>query len=683
MPGRPTATFFTPIQTNFTSGIFSGRLFGRTDLAQYSNALRHCYNFNLLAHGGANKRSGTRYINEVKDSSKTTKLIPFIFSTVQAYTLEFGDQYIRFYRDEGQILSGGSPYEISTPYLHTQLVDLRFAQSNDVLYLVHPLHRPMELSRLDHTSWTLTDFDFQDGPYKALNTEALTLTPSATAGSVTITASASLFASTDVDGWIRIRNGGGASWGAAQITAYISATQVTALVKTGFPFGGIGPTTGWHMPGWSDTVGWPSAQPTFFESRLCFANTLDEPSTFWISETENFNTFSPTDAAGVVSATNGMRRTIADNQVNAIFWLVSEKVLIAGTSSGPWTIEPATTIEPFGPANIRAYKENRQGAANTPVIFGDSVLYVSRSGLKLRELSFNFESDKKESIDISLLSEGITENSSIVEINYIEEPDNKITAVLSNGSFILVTYIKSQKVVAWHKHIIAGTNAKVKSHSTIPSVDSKTDTTYIIVERTINSNVVQYIEFFEEEYIPTSLTDHSEAFFIDSGLTYSGVSTQSIAGLDHLEGESVRVLVNGASHPDVVVSSGTITLTKPTTKAQIGLGYKAHLETLNIEVAQRNGSSQGRQKAISKVIVRLHESIGGMLGNGDPTLNQELLPARNVSDPTNIAPPLRSEDRIVDYESDTNSDGRIVIEQDLALPFTVLAIMPQVDILSK
>ena len=121
-----------------------------------------------------------------------TRLIPFEFSTIQTYVLEFGNQYMRVYKDKGQVLSGGSAFEISTPYLTAELFEIKFAQSADVMYITHPNHAARKLSRTGHTSWTLTEIDFTDGPYLSQNTTSTTLTPSGTSGSVNITASASL-----------------------------------------------------------------------------------------------------------------------------------------------------------------------------------------------------------------------------------------------------------------------------------------------------------------------------------------------------------------------------------------------------------------------------------------------------------------------------------------------------------
>ena len=176
-------------QTNFTAGEFSPLLEGRVELAKYKDAVSKLENFYTFPHGPVDKRPGTRFISTVKTESAKTRLVPFIFSTIQAYVLEFGNNYIRFYKDEGQITSGGSAYEISTTYTTAQIPDLRFTQSADILYICHSAHAPKQLSRTGHTSWTLSAYDYGDGPYIEENTTATTLSPSGTTGNVVITAS--------------------------------------------------------------------------------------------------------------------------------------------------------------------------------------------------------------------------------------------------------------------------------------------------------------------------------------------------------------------------------------------------------------------------------------------------------------------------------------------------------------
>ena len=126
------------------------KLDGRTDFAKYATGAKTLENFLVHPQGSATRRVGTKFIAEVKDSSKKTRLIPFEFSTVQTYVLEFGDQYMRVYKDQGQVLSGGSAFEISTPYLEAELFDLKFAQSADVMYICHPNHDARKLIK----NWT-------------------------------------------------------------------------------------------------------------------------------------------------------------------------------------------------------------------------------------------------------------------------------------------------------------------------------------------------------------------------------------------------------------------------------------------------------------------------------------------------------------------------------------------------
>ena len=168
--------------TSFVSGELGAKLDGRTDFNKYATGAKTLENFLVHPQGSATRRVGTQFIAEVKNSAAKTRLIPFEFSTVQTYVLEFGNQYMRVYKDKGQVQSGGSAFEISTPYLTAELFDIKFSQSADVMYICHPNHSARKLSRTGHTAWTLTEIDFTDGPYLSENTTSTTLTPSGTSG---------------------------------------------------------------------------------------------------------------------------------------------------------------------------------------------------------------------------------------------------------------------------------------------------------------------------------------------------------------------------------------------------------------------------------------------------------------------------------------------------------------------
>lgn len=219
------------IQTNFTAGEQSPLLRGRVDIAKYPNSARTIENFRIMAHGGIQKREGSIFASEVRYSDKKTRLIEFEFSTTQAYTLEFGDKYIRIYRNNGQVTyshsitgvtkanpavvdfgfeknhrtgdkvdissvggmtelngntytitrvdnfsfsldgvdstsygtytSGGAavrPYSIETPWIESELFDLQFSQSADVMWITHQNVKVQKLSRSADDVWTLTAY---------------------------------------------------------------------------------------------------------------------------------------------------------------------------------------------------------------------------------------------------------------------------------------------------------------------------------------------------------------------------------------------------------------------------------------------------------------------------------------------------------------------------------------------
>lgn len=156
---------FNNILTNFTAGELSPRMQGRVDIARYFNGCRQLRNSISMTHGGSTRRPGTYYVSKAKYPDKKVRIIPFEFSTVQAYILEFGDKYIRFYKNKGQILSGDEAYEIETPYLEADLFDLYFEQSADVLYIAHPSYAPRKVTRTEHTAWTITEQSFTTNPF--------------------------------------------------------------------------------------------------------------------------------------------------------------------------------------------------------------------------------------------------------------------------------------------------------------------------------------------------------------------------------------------------------------------------------------------------------------------------------------------------------------------------------------
>jgi len=649
--------------TSFVSGEFSAKLDGRTDFAKYQTSCKTLENFLIHPQGAATRRVGTQFISEIKDSTKKTRLIPFEFSTTQTYILEFGNQYIRFYKDKGQILSGGSAYEISSPYLEAELFDIKFAQSADVMYLVHPNHETSKLSRTGHTSWSLDEVEFTDGPYLAVNTTSTTMSPSATTGNgITITASANTFVSTDVGRLINFSNG------YAKITAFSSATSVTADVKDDFDT--TSANTDWKLGAFSDTTGHPSFV-SFFEQRLVFAGTSSEPQTLYFSKSGDYENMT----AGT-NADDAMVYTIASNQVNVIRFLKTQRTLIVGTVGGEFTVSADGTDAAVTPTNITIKRQSSYGSANVDAIpAGNATLFLQRAKRKIRELSYNFDVDGYQAADLTILNDVVTKTG-INEMTYQQSPDSILWCVRDDGVLAGLTYLRGEEVIAWHRHILGGSfgdgNAVVESVASI-SGELNEDELWVIVKRTINGATKRYVECFAQfDFDETTPTDFR---FLDSHLTYSGSATTTLSGLDHLEGQTVSILADGATHPNKVVSSGSITLDRQTEKAVVGLSYDSVLQTMRIEGGAAEGTSQGKTKRISKVVLRLFETVGVKVG---PSLdNLEAIPFRTSSDPMDTpVSTFIAGDKEIEFNDDFNSDGFIFIKQDQALPCSILAIYP-------
>ena len=148
-------------QNSFVGGEWAPSLYGRTDLAKYSTAVRRMRNAYPHPHGGASNRGGTEFVNEVKTSAKVTRLVAFQFSVVQTYILEFGHQYFRVYKDGAVVLDGSNNvYEVVTTWVEADLALLKFTQSADVLYVTHPSYKPRKISRTGHAAWSLSDVAF-------------------------------------------------------------------------------------------------------------------------------------------------------------------------------------------------------------------------------------------------------------------------------------------------------------------------------------------------------------------------------------------------------------------------------------------------------------------------------------------------------------------------------------------
>ena len=321
-------------------------------------------------------------------------------------------------------------------------------------------------------------------------------------------------------------------------------------------------------------------------------------------------------------------------------------------------------------------KQSNHGAANIDAVaVANATLFVQRAKRKLRELAYNFDVDGYIAPDLTILAEHVTKGG-IVEMAYQEEPLAIIWCVRDDGELVALTYQREQEVVAWHRHVFGGAfgsgNAVCESVAVIPTEDSEYEL-YMIIKRTINGATKRYVEYLNT--FDFDETDNTSFNFLDSQLSYSGASATTISGLSHLEGQTVSVLADGATHPDKTVSSGSITLDRSASDVKVGLGYTSLLKTMRIDAGAQNGTSQAKTKRIYEVTARLYESVGVEIG---PDLsNMERVPFRTSSDPMDQGIPPFTGDKEVEFRGNYDTDGFMIVRQTQPLPLTILSLYPR------
>ena len=154
---------------SFAGGEYSPAIYPRVDLEKYKSGLKTCRNFIIHPTGGASNRCGSQYIDDARYDDSMCIAQEFIFNQDQAYVLEFGHLYVRFYTNGAQIQSSGSAYQVETPYRHSDLTSLRFESSADVIFITHPDYITRTLSRYAESNWVLETYEPDDGPFMPEN----------------------------------------------------------------------------------------------------------------------------------------------------------------------------------------------------------------------------------------------------------------------------------------------------------------------------------------------------------------------------------------------------------------------------------------------------------------------------------------------------------------------------------
>jgi hypothetical protein len=259
-----------------------------------------------------------------------------------------------------------------------------------------------------------------------------------------------------------------------------------------------------------------------------------------------------------------------------------------------------------------------------------------------------------------------------MDMVHVQSPSPLVWVRRENGTFIGLTYEKEQEVLAWHRHGLGGSGL-VKDLGAIAGDDG--DEYWMTVERVIDGQTVRYIEIMTTPEIGN--TAKADFTYLDCHLTYDGAPTATVSGLNHLEGETIKVLADGAVHPDVTVLGGRITLGTEASVIHIGYGYTSILETMDLEAGAQAGTAHGRPKRISNCSVRFYRTLGGRLGTA---AKMDTIPFRSTADPMDASPPLFSGFKHVPFPAGWEGEALVRIEHDQPLPCNVLSVTVEMNV---
>lgn len=747
------------------AGEVSKRALARQDQNKYLASCESLENFDPLTLGGVKRTPGTRYIAETKlsgtGSNETVRLIRFVFSNTDAYIMELGHEYIRFFYEDGEGIgapvldaSGLLPLEYATPFDHGDLELLMPYQSGDVVYFPSGIYPLQKLSRIDISpvefEWTEVGFDTPATvPYEPTGTNlgGATLTPGATTGDgVTFTASSAVFLAGDVG---RIIISGAAR---ATIVTFTDTTHVDADIIDDFPdtnpiaaddwrlrlaprvdldpnkkepigatitltttvdafrssdlgkfisiYGGFVEITKVNSaqsvrgiiradlrdatddnppatPAWSlEKEAWNSVDlyPTcgcFFQERMW----LFRGTRIWGSATGDFENF-----AKGSGADNAISRIISDDEINPIRWAKGLTGLVIATSGGAYECR-GTEDKGLTPNDFTVRAVSDKGAARIlPIRISGLVIYVNNTQRKVRELVFDFATDKYKSPNLLLLADHLTAAYRLNEMAYAQEPDSEIHCLREDGTILTVTYQVEESVIAWARK---STNGTFVSIATIPRVLTGEDWLWMAVQRTINGTVRTFIE-------------HAENAAGDVRRPWASLQTHSavvrplsdnytIVGLDHLEGETVKVIADGFLLDDAVVSDGQIALNPQydAESVEVGLAYDSYALLPEPIIPQEVGGGLVC-RGYSEIGLRVRKTLGltaglkdhGELADGEPLFWRK--PEHNMDE---AVPMQRGKKCLPVVGSD--AFNLIEIRQNLPLPAEILGTICALHISDK
>lgn len=562
-----------PVYPTFAKGEVSPLMFGRIDIEQYPSCLDKCRNMWVRPYGCASRIVGTEYIQSTKNNSRA-RLLKFVFSATDAYTIEVGAGYFRFYNDGGYVLKEEADdwatgtsykignfvtetdkmyycledhtagtfaddlaankwveqniYEVPNDFTEFQIDSLQYVQLDDIIKMTclpdnndNSTARPRELVRNAPDDWEFKEVEFKSTPYLDENITDIKLTASGDSGSITLTSDADFFQESHIGSffWLgsTVTVDDEEVQGFVKITSYTNARSVGAKVQS--KLSTTSATKIWGEGAWSDYRGYP-AVIGLFDGRLYYARTPHQPRNVYGSVPYAYEKFTPPVNNEDDGAINIELATNANGDGSDIKWLIGASYLLCGTYGGEFVIK-GTGDSAITPTDISArQRSNWGGEPIQPIVAGSFVHFIQRNGAKLRQFQYDYYYDTYKAVDVSIFSEHLLETG-IKQIAYQKNIDSVIYLLRNDGKVVLLTLEQDQSVQAW---ALLDFDGVVESIETIPAYSGLYDEVWFIIRRKINGNTVRYIERMQDPITPEI---QQNCWYVRCGLSYNAYDLTS------------------------------------------------------------------------------------------------------------------------------------------------------------
>lgn len=738
----------TTIQRSLAGGELAPALHARADQVKYVTGLRRCRNFMVQRHGGVSNRPGTVQVARCKTDAINVALMRYVSENVgESVLLEIGNGYIRFYVNGAQLsvdIGTIDPYGGGVNYVVGDLVTdggiiyyslekqigvappgASWAAFDGELFEL-PSPFGTDLPHWSQSGRTLTLTKRGKAPYELINGGRLTswilrpvttasptpaptglaVTPGGGAGALTIgyvvtAAAEDTFEESVMSGQVVTLTIGMPTatapdvltWDAMPDTAeyYVYADYAGSGI---YGFIGTAATNKFNNTGivpdylvtppidralFASADDYPDRSGSFQQRRL-FGFTNNAPDGVFGSRTgfpSNFGISQP------LQNDDAITFRIAGNNHNPVKHVMALKSLILLTGAGGWVVtgggQPGT---PITPSALGANQETYVPVGEVvPVTVGNAIIYVERLGRTLFDLQFDMQVEGLGGRDLCIFADHLFQGHTIEEIDYAQNPDSIIWACRDDGTLLGLTYIREQEVWGWHRHD-SGAACRFEHVCVVP--EAAGDTVYFITRRTIDGGFKRSIERLAPRLI---VNFDADAYFVDAGLSYAGSPVNNVAGLDHLEGEIVAVVGDGAVIFDgdptnplaathYTVTGGTLNHVLPASYSHIHVGLPirfAEIETLDLDV--QGSSVRDKKKRVGSLTVLLERSARTFkVGPTSAALVPFMLqPWESAVD--EFTGPVE-----INLTSAFDDNGRVFIRHTDPLPLTILGLLPDTEL---